>query len=109
MALAQRSTIILLVEARSPLFGGSLAAQETVSLVGSGSNLAGSLYTTWTAEYGKSHSGVPVRFLPLGTAESIREIKEGKGDFGGGELPLAESQKHAGKYTLLQFPTALIA
>jgi phosphate transport system substrate-binding protein len=109
MSLARRSTLLLLAAAYFGALAGPLAAQETVSLVGSGSNLAGALYTAWTAEYGKSHSGMQVRFLPLGTAESIKEIKQGKGDFGGGELPLADSQKHAGSYTLLQFPTALVA
>lgn len=86
-----------------------LPAQDAVPLVGSGSNLAGSLYTTWTSEYAKAHPGVQVRYLPLGTAQSIKEIREGTGDFGGGEIPLTEAQKHSGKYTLAQFPTVLVA
>jgi phosphate transport system substrate-binding protein len=86
-----------------------LAAQDAISLVGSGSNLAGSLYSAWTAEYAKTHSTVQVRYLPLGTAESIKEIREGKGDFGGGEIPLTDAQKHSGTTTLTQFPTALVA
>jgi phosphate transport system substrate-binding protein len=86
-----------------------LVAQETVSLVGSGSNLAGSLYAIWTSDYGKAQAGVQVRYLPLGTSQSLKEIKEGTGDFGGGEIPLAEAQKQAGKYKLVQFPTVLVA
>jgi phosphate transport system substrate-binding protein len=45
----------------------------------------------------------------LGTSQSLKEIKAGTGDFGGGEIPLAEGQKHSGKYSLVQFPTVLFA
>lgn len=91
------------------LTAGSLPAQQAISLVGSGSNMAGSLYTAWTTEYGKTHAGVQVRYLPLGTSQSVKEIEAGTGDFGGGEIPLADSQKRSGKYTLVQIPTALVA
>ena len=80
-----------------------------ISLVGSGSNLAGSLYSEWTAEFAKQHPGVQVRYLGLGTSQSLQEIRQGTGDFGGGEIPLSEAQKHGGKYTLMQFPTVLVA
>ena len=88
---------------------GSLRAQDAVSLVGSGSNLAGPLYSAWTSQYVKLHPGLKVTYLPLGTAQSIKEIREGAGDFGGGEIPLTNAQKRGGKYTLTQFPVVLVA
>ena len=91
------------------MLAGSLSAQETVSLVGSGSNLAGSLYSAWTSQYEKAHPGVGVRYVALGTSQSLHEISQGTGDFGGGEIPLKDSQRHAGKFTLVQFPTVLVA
>ena len=50
-----------------------------------------------------------MRYLPLGTAQSIKEIREGSGDFGGGEIPLTDAQKHGGTNTLTQFPTVVVA
>lgn len=109
MVFARWARVLLQVTVCLGLLASPLIAQEAVSLVGSGSNLAGSLYAAWTAEYGKAHSGTQVRYLPLGTSQSIQEIKAGTGDFGGGEIPLAEAQKHSGKFTLVQIPTVLVA
>jgi phosphate transport system substrate-binding protein len=109
MPFARNLMIVSLAAAYFALVAPPLLAQETVSLVGSGSNLAGSLYVAWTSQYGKAHSDMQVRYLPLGTSQSINEIRAGTGDFGGGEIPLTEAQKHSGKYTLTQFPTVLVA
>jgi phosphate transport system substrate-binding protein len=109
MASARWARVLLQVTVCLGLLASLLIAQETISLVGSGSNLVGSLYSAWTAEYGKAHSGTTVRYLPLGTAQSLQEIRAGTGDFGGGEIPLTEAQKHSGKYTLVQIPTVLVA
>jgi len=67
------------------------------------------LYALWAAQYEKLKGNVHVKYLPLGTSESIREISEGSGDFGGGEIPLSDAQMHGGKHPLLQFPTVLVA
>jgi phosphate transport system substrate-binding protein len=109
MIFTRTARILLQVTVWAVLLARPLLAQDVVSLVGSGSNLAGPLYTEWTVEFGKLHPGVQVRYLPLGTAQSIKEIREGSGDFGGGEIPLGDAQKHGGKYTLTQFPTVLVA
>ena len=84
-------------------------AQEAISLAGSGSNLVAPLYSAWTAEFAKRHPGVQVTYLAVGTAQSIKTILAGTGDFGGGELPLTKAQKHDGQRPLTQFPTVLVA
>lgn len=86
-----------------------LAAQDVISLAGSGSNVPSPLYTAWTEQYGKMKQSVQVNYLQLGTSESIKEISQGVGDFGGGEIPLTDSQMHKGKHPLLEFPTVLVA
>ena len=86
-----------------------LAAQDVISLAGSGSNVPSPLYTAWTQQYGKMKQSVQVNYLQLGTSESIKEISQGVGDFGGGEIPLTDSQMHKGKHPLLEFPTVLVA
>lgn len=85
-----------------------LAAQE-ISLAGSGSNVPSPLYAAWTGQYEKLHQNVRVTYLQLGTSESIKEIGQGVGDFGGGEIPLNDSQMQKGKHPLVQFPTVLVA
>jgi phosphate transport system substrate-binding protein len=109
MPFARSSVLFLQIAVCLGLLTRPLAAQEKVSLVGSGSNMAGSLYSAWTAQYQKLHPDVDVRYVAVGTSQSLREISQGTGDFGGGEIPLKESQKHAGKYRLTQFPTVLVA
>ncbi len=109
MSFARKAWIWLQVAVWMVMLARPLVAQEAIYLVGSGSNLAGPLYSAWTEQYGKQHPGVQVRYLPLGTAQSIKEIREGSGDFGGGEIPLSEAQKHGGKNTLTQFPTVVVA
>ena len=67
-----------------------LLAQDAISLVGSGSSVPSPLYTAWTEQYEKMKQNVRVSYLQLGTSESIKEISQGVGDFGGGEIPLSE-------------------
>ena len=86
-----------------------LLAQDAISLVGSGSSVPSPLYTAWTEQYEKMKQNVRVSYLQLGTSESIKEISQGVGDFGGGEIPLSGAQLHSGKHPLLQFPTVLVA
>jgi phosphate transport system substrate-binding protein len=83
-------------------------AQEKVVLVGSGSNVPLRLYQVWINDFNKSNPRVQVEYLPLGTSESIQQISEGSGDFGGGEVPLTNEQMHGPKVTLLQIPTVLV-
>jgi phosphate transport system substrate-binding protein len=109
MRFARTARTSLQVAVFAVMVATPVLAQDKISLVGSGSNLAGSLYSEWTTEFEKQHPDVQVRYLPLGTSQSLQEIREGTGDFGGGEIPLTDAQKHGGKYTLIQFPTVLVA
>jgi phosphate transport system substrate-binding protein len=109
MVLARRARVLLQIVVWMGMVARPVAAQEAISLVGSGSNLVSPLYSAWTAQYTKLHSNIHVNFLSLGTSQSLQEISAGTGDFGGGEIPLSEAQKHGGKYTLTQFPTLLVA
>src|ERR1700722_5867652 len=86
-----------------------LAAHQTIALVGSGSSVPSPLYTAWMGEYGKLKQNVRVTYLQLGTSESIKEMGQGVGDFGGGEIPLSDAEMHKGKHPLVQFPTVLVA
>ena len=45
--------------------------------------------------------------MPLGTTESIRQIKVGIGDFGGGEIPLTDGEMRDSKIAMM-IPTVLV-
>ena len=86
-----------------------LAAQQAISLVGSGSSVPSPLYSAWAEQYGKLKPGVQVRYLQLGASEGVRQISQGVGDFAAGEIPLTDTQMHKGENSLVQFPTVLVA
>jgi phosphate transport system substrate-binding protein len=83
-------------------------AQDTIVLVGSGSNVPLYLYDAWTREFNQHNTGVQVRYLPLGTAEGIKQISHGVGDFGGGEVPLSDEQIHGAGIRLISLPAVLV-
>ena len=62
------------------LSAGPAVAQDAISLVGSGSNLAGPLSARVDhAQNVKLHPGLKVTYLPLGTAQSLKEIAKEPG------------------------------
>ena len=77
-------------------------------IVGSGSNVPVYLYQAWTSKFNADNDHVQVRYLPLGTSESIRQVQGGTGDFGGGEILLTDEQMRDSKI-VLTIPTALVA
>ena len=83
-------------------------AQQKIMLVGSGSNVPVHLYQAWVDEFNKKNPEVQVQYLPLGTSQSIQQVSEGSGDFGGGEVPLTTEQMHGHKISLKQIPTVLV-
>jgi phosphate transport system substrate-binding protein len=85
----------------------SMRAQEAIMLVGSGSTVPGPLYAKWTDEFNKRNPRVQVRYLPIGTSESITAISHGSGDFGAGEVQLSAKELRALRLVLV--PTMLVA
>lgn len=85
-----------------------VAGQEKIILVGSGSNVPLYLYDAWTRDFGEQNSSLQVRYLPLGSAESIKQISHGVGDFGGGEVPLSDGQMRDSGIRLISVPAVLV-
>src|ERR1700739_2576198 len=67
-------------------------AQSQMVLVTTGSTMPEPLYVLWADEYHKAHSDTQVRYLPVGTSESARNVLSGAGDLGGGDAPIPEKQ-----------------
>jgi phosphate transport system substrate-binding protein len=86
-----------------------LAQDRGVMLVGTGSSLPAPLYHAWGAEFSRQQKAVRMRYLPIGTGESIHKISNGTGDFGGGDAPIPEEElKKASALSLVEFPMILI-
>jgi phosphate transport system substrate-binding protein len=90
------------------LIAGQAAPQERIILVGTGSSLPAPLYHAWSEEFSKQHKGISVRYLPIGTGESIHRILTGNGDFGGGDAPIPEKDLKRSAAPLLELPMILI-
>jgi phosphate transport system substrate-binding protein len=84
-------------------------AQDAVTIVGSGSNLPRPLYDAWTSAFNQRDRKVQARYLPIGTVESIKQISNGSGDFGGGEVQLTNEEFAGTREKLVALPVALVA
>jgi phosphate transport system substrate-binding protein len=83
------------------------SAQENVVLVGSGSTVPALLFAKWSQEYNQRDAALQMRYVPIGSGESITEISHGVGDFAAGEIALTTKQRAGGE--LIELPIVLIA
>jgi phosphate transport system substrate-binding protein len=83
-------------------------AQESITLVATGSSLPEPLYVHWGDEYHKQHPETQLRYLPEGTAESADRILSGSGDLGGGDAPIPEKQLKDAAHLVVELPAVLI-
>src|SRR5712675_2878791 len=83
-------------------------AQTQMVLVTTGSTMPEPLYVLWGDEYHKLHAETQVRYLPVGTSESAKNVLSGAGDLGGGDAPIPEKQLKAAAHAALELPTVLV-
>ena len=87
----------------------TLAAQQTVSLVGCGSVIPAPLYGAWGDAYSHSNPQVQIKYLPLGSGEGINQITTGSADFAAGEIPISDQELRESGKTIYQVPLFLTA
>jgi phosphate transport system substrate-binding protein len=83
-------------------------AQDSTTLVVTGSSMPEPLYQIWNDTYHQQVSAVQIRYLPGGTADSVRNVLAGTGDFGGGDAPIPEKELRSSGHDILELPTILI-
>jgi phosphate transport system substrate-binding protein len=86
---------------------GSLAQTQMV-LVTTGSTMPEPLYVLWGDEYHKLHPDTQLRYLPVGTSESAKQVLSGVGDLGGGDAPIPEEQLKGATHAAVELPTVLV-
>lgn len=90
-------------------FGLAAGADDQILLVGAGSNVPTPLYKVWVEEFNKLDSKVQVRYLATSTSQSMRDISNGIGDFGAGEIPWSNEEAGAARSKILLVPTVLVS
>jgi phosphate transport system substrate-binding protein len=98
---------IVLTISLTILAPGSLAQTQMV-LVTTGSTMPEPLYVLWGDEYHKLHPDTQLRYLPVGTSESAKQVLSGVGDLGGGDAPIPEEQLKGATHAALELPTVLV-
>jgi len=59
-------------------------------------------------EYHKLHPETQLRYLPVGTGESAKNILSGAGDLGGGDAPIPEEQLKGAAHPAVELPSVLV-
>src|SRR3984893_2630119 len=90
------------------LFPADSLAQTQMVLVTTGSTMPEPLYVVWGNEYHKLHPETQVRYLPVGTSESAKDVLSGSGDLGGGDAPIPEKQLKEAAHAPVELPTILV-
>src|SRR6202045_4076361 len=83
-------------------------AQTQMVLVTTGSTMPEPLYVLWGDEYHKLHPETQLRYLPVGTSESAKQVLSGVGDLGGGDAPIPERQLKGAAYAAVELATILV-
>ena len=90
------------------LLSSQARAQTQMVLVTTGSTMPEALYLLWADEYHKLHSETQLRYLPVGTGESAKNVLSGTGDLGGGDAPIPEKQLKDAANAVVELPTILV-
>src|SRR5437660_11844104 len=72
-------------------------SHDVVVLVGAGSSVPAPLYSRWAREDGKRSSRIQIRYLPVGTAEGIKQIPRRTGGFSTGDALLTAKARDEGR------------
>ena len=91
-----------------PILPPNGLAQTQMVLVTTGSTMPEPLYVLWGDEYHKLHPETQVRYLPVGTSESAKQVLSGVGDLGGGDAPIPEKQMKGAAHAAVELPTVLV-
>ncbi len=108
VAYTYRALPAILLAISLTILPADILAQTQMVLVTTGSTMPEPLYVVWGDEYHKLHSDTQVRYLPVGTSESAKNVLSGAGDLGGGDAPIPEKQMKEAAHAAVELPTILV-
>lgn len=106
-ALAARTLAIASVASVALLSATACIAQET-TLNETGSTLLYPLFTTWVAQYTKTHPGVHVNIGATGSEAGIQQVIAGKVNFGASDAYMSDSDIRQNPH-IINVPLAIAA
>jgi phosphate transport system substrate-binding protein len=94
-----------------PVLTSTFALGANVVLNGAGATFPAPVYTSWIAQYEKSHPSVHIEYQAIGSGGGIRQVLEGNVDFGATDGPMNDLQlrqfEDTHGYKVLHIPTVL--
>src|SRR5712691_9812273 len=85
----------------------TLPAMAQTTLNGAGATFPNPMYSKWFSEYHKLHPDIEVNYQSIGSGGGIRQVIDGKVDFGASDGPMTDDQLKEAKTKILHFPTVL--
>ncbi len=85
----------------------SIEVKSKGTLRGAGATFPAPLYQQWFELFQDEHPEVRIGYDPVGSAEGIRRLKEGKVDFAASEMPLSDAAMSEAHQSFLHLPSVL--
>jgi len=76
-------------------------------LHGAGATFPNPIYQRWFSEYHMQHPEVTIDYQSVGSGAGIRELQDGRIDFGASDGPLSDEQLSRTPFRLIHIPTVL--
>jgi phosphate transport system substrate-binding protein len=85
----------------------SAPLQTQGHLQGAGATFPAPLYESWFESFEEGNPNLRISYEPVGSAEGLQRLKEGKVDFGASDMPLSDKAMGEFPHGLIQIPTVL--
>jgi len=85
----------------------SAPVQTQGHLQGAGATFPAPLYESWFESFEEGNPNLRISYEPVGSAEGLQRLKEGKVDFGASDMPLSDMAMGEFSHGLIQIPTVL--
>jgi phosphate transport system substrate-binding protein len=85
----------------------SAPVQTQGHLQGAGATFPAPLYESWFESFEERNPNLHISYEPVGSAEGLQRLREGKVDFGASDMPLSDKAMEEFPHGLIQIPTVL--
>jgi phosphate ABC transporter phosphate-binding protein len=85
----------------------STSSGSAASLKGAGATFPAPLYQKWFELFEEEHPAIHIHYDAVGSAEGIRQLRQGQIDFGASEMPLSDDSQPPSSHRFVEFPVVL--
>src|SRR5713226_1638688 len=80
------------------------AAEDSITLQGTGATFPAPLYERWFAEYNKLHPNVQINYQALGSGAGVKQFQQNLVDFGASDAAMTDAEMAAVKSGAVLLP-----